>query len=149
MFKNMKSGTLNGRWTIILFILNLWTVCGAFSQNLDSKFNELQAVVGDDYKIRNKGKLFIVEGFREGKQVKIDEVNVFDLDIETLNYSDVDGTVSLKCYSDLEGCVKQTLLIDKKKSYRKRLVFGVSGNDSGKIIEENLRSLLTEMVKTL
>jgi len=147
MLKNIKSANLNGRCAIILLILNLLAFNCAFSQDIESQINELNAALGTEYEVGKKGKMLIVKAFREGKQMKLEQVNVFDLDIESLTYSEVDATVSVKCYSDLDGCVQQTFLLDKKKSYRKRLVFEVVGIESGMAVEGKLRTLLEEIVK--
>jgi hypothetical protein len=104
-------------------------------------------VIGKDYTVSNKGKTLIIDGFREGKHLKQDKVNVFDLDMETLGFSEVDNTVSVKCYSDLDGCVNQVLLLDKRKSYRVRLVFGLPEKVSGEEVVYKLRSVLEEMAK--
>lgn len=107
-------------------------------------FNES---IGKAYNVKNKGKILLVEGFREGKQIKIDKVNVYDLELETLKYSEADNTVSVNCFEDLDGCVEQTLLLDKRKSYRKRLVFGLEENTSPNEILVKLRELLDDMTK--
>jgi hypothetical protein len=148
MPKNINSANVIGRYAIILLILNLLVIGNAFSQPIEDRIAELNAALGSEYEVSFKGKNLSVKAFREGKQMKVEQVNVFDLDIETLNYSEVDATVSVKCYSDLDGCVQQTLLLDKKKDYRKRLVFEVSKAESGKAIEGKLRTLLVELIKT-
>lgn len=146
MPKNINSANVNGRYAIILLILNLLVIGSAFSQPTEDRIAELNAALGSEYEVSFKGMNLSVKAFREGKQMKVEQVNVFDLDMETLNYSEVDATVSVKCYSDLDGCVQQTLLLDKKKSYRKRLVFGVLGVDNGKAVEAKLRTLLVELI---
>jgi len=109
-------------------------------------FNE---VTGPTYSVSHKKKVLIIEGFREGEQVKVDKVDVFDLDLETLKYSETDQSVSVKCYSDLDACVTRTLTRERnKKSYKKRIVFGISDNQSGEQILNKLRLLLTKMTES-
>lgn len=103
--------------------------------------------VGSSYKVSNKGKILIVEGYREGKQVKEERINVFDLDVESIRYNEVDNAVSVQCFAETDGCVEQRLLLDRKKDFRKRLVFGLDGAEPAEV-EKTLRELLTEMCKT-
>ncbi|MCF8465372.1 MAG: hypothetical protein K9G41_11045 [Flavobacteriales bacterium] len=148
MHKNINSDNVNARYAIILLILNLLMIGTAFSQSVEDRIAEWNTALGSEYEVSFKGKNLSVKAFREGKQMKVEQVNVFDLDIETLHYSEVDATVSVKCYSNLDGCVQQTLLLDKKKDYRKRLVFEVLKAESGTAIEGKLRTLLVELIKT-
>lgn len=87
----------------------------------------------------------MVKGFREGKQVKLDKVNIYDLDFKSLKFSEKDQSVSVKCYSDLDGCVNRFLLLNKKKSIRARLVFGLADGTSGEEVKNNLELLLNDM----
>ena len=133
-----------GRFTIILFILNLCVFNVAFSQNVQSTIAEMNTMLNPEYEFSAKGKTLLVKGFREGKQLKEEQVNVFDLDIESLFYSEADGTVAVKCYSDLDGCVEQKLLLDKKKTYRIRFVIAVP-SEMGTTVADTMRKLLSEM----
>jgi intergrase/recombinase len=108
-------------------------------------FNE---VIAPSYKVERKGGNLVIEGYREGELVKIDRVNIYDLDMETLKISSVDSTVSVKCYSDLDGCVARTLTKERnKKSYRNRVVFGIEEGKSGEEIAEKLRLLIGDLAK--
>lgn len=108
----------------------------------------LNEVLAPSYNIERKGSNILISGFRDGKLVKVDKVNVYDLDIETLKISSVDSTVSVKCYSDLEGCVARTLVRErKKKNYRNRIVFGIDEGKSGEEIADKLRSLMIDLAK--
>ena len=117
------------------------------AQDVPAKIMAFNAVIGKQYNVSNKGNKLIIEGFREGKQVKTDKVNVFDLDLKTLSYSEKDRTVAIKCYSELDGCVQRILLLDKKKSYRKRMLFAVPDDVSGEEIVNALRSMLNDMTE--
>lgn len=120
----------------------------SYGQDVDARIDAFNEAIGKEYNVSNKGKILLVNGFREGKQVKTEKVNVFDLDMATLKFSETDNTVSVNCHSDLDGCVDQVLVLDKKKTYRKRLVFGLSDGISGLEIVEKLRLMLNEMVKS-
>lgn len=105
-------------------------------------------VLAPNYNIERKGSNILISGFREGKLVKVDKVSVHDLDIETLKISSVDSTVSVKCYSDLDGCVARTLMRErKKKSYRNRIVFGIDESKSGEEIAEKLWLLMVDLAQ--
>lgn len=119
----------------------------AFAQDVDAKIDKFNEAIGKEYSVEHKGKMLLVNGFREGKQVKVDKVNVYDLDLATIKYSEADNTVSVNCFDDLDGCVEQQLLLDKRKSYRKRLVFGISDGVSADEIVSDLQLLLTDMTK--
>lgn len=132
--------------SLLLFCFSA-TSTSVVAQDVDARIATFNEAIGKEYNVSAKGKTLEVEGFREGKQVKIDKVNVFDLDLETVKFIEEDNAVSVKCYSDLDGCVNQVLTQDTRKSYRKRLVFGIADGISGTEIEDKLRSLLIEMTK--
>ncbi len=119
----------------------------AVAQDVPAKIAAFNEAIGKQYNVSNRGNKLIIEGFREGKQVKTDVVNIFDLDLKTLKYSEKDKTIAVKCYSDLDGCVKRVLLLNKKKSFRQRMVFAVPNNVSGEEIVMKLKLLLNDMVK--
>ena len=89
----------------------------------------------------------MIEGFREGQQIKLDKVNIYALDFETIKFSEKDQSVSVKCYSDLDGCVNRVLIQNKKKSYKQRLVFGIADGISGEEVLNKLKLLLNDMAK--
>lgn len=117
------------------------------SQDVPAKIDAFNEAIGKEYNVKNKGKFLIIEGFREGKQVKTDKVNVYDLDFKTIKFSEKDMSVSVKCYSDLDGCVNRVLLQNKKKSYKGRVVFGIADSISGEEVLNKLRLLLNDMAK--
>jgi len=134
------------------FIILVLTFCvstvDGFSQDVEARVMALNEVLAPSYNIERKGSNILISGFREGELVKVDKVNVHDLDIETLKISSVDSTVSVKCYSDLDGCVARTLMRErKKKSYRSRIVFGIDENKSGEEIAEKLRLLMVDLAQ--
>ena len=119
-----------------------------FAQDLEARIETFNEITGVEYLVSNKKKTLVIQGFREGEQVKVDKVNVFDLDIETLSFSETDNAISIKCYSDLDGCVERTLTRERnKKSYRNRIVFGLTENMSGLEVLEALKLVLQEMAK--
>ena len=132
---------------LLLFFVLAVTTSKVFSQDVAARMDAFNEAIGKEYIVSNKGKILVIEGFREGKQVKTDKVNVFDLDFETLKYSENDETVSVNCHSDLDGCVNRVLHLNKKKSYRQRVVFGIADGISGEEIAEKLRMLLNDMAK--
>jgi hypothetical protein len=146
-FKSRKSIHLNTfRASLLIFCFSV-TSKVAFAQDVLAKIAAFNEAIGKEYNLSAKGKTLEVQGFREGKQVKIDKVNVFDLDMETIRFIEEDKAVSVKCYSDLDGCVSQVLTQDTRKSYRKRLVFGLADGISGTEVESKLRALLKDMTK--
>lgn len=139
---------MNLKLIIFLWLTILGVSFNGHAQDVAAKLMSFNEAIGKTYNVSNKGKILIVEGFREGKQLKNEKVNVFDLDVNTLKYSEADGTVSINCFSDLDGCVEQKLLLDKKKDYRKRLVFGLSeGVNSDEIITK-LGAVIDDMMKS-
>jgi hypothetical protein len=120
-----------------------------YSQSVLASINAFNEVTGSSYSVSNKRKILIIEGFREGQQVKVDKVDVVDLDMKTLKYSQKDQSVSVKCYSELNGCVTSTLVRERnKKSYRNRIVFGLTENAAGEEVLSELRQLLNQMKET-
>ena len=92
--------------------------------------------------------LLIIKGFREGEQVKTDEVNIYALDFETLKYSDSEDAVVIKCFADIDGCVMRILQKErKKKTFRNRLIFATPKGKTGLEIEEKLRLFLLDLSK--
>lgn len=123
-------------------------VDNSFSQDVEARLASFNEAIGPSYNVENKGKILIIEGFREGQQVKEDKVNIYNLDFESLKFSKTDNSVSVKCHSDLDGCVTQVLMRErKKKNYRNRIVFGVPEGVSGQEIVNKLRLVFNEMVK--
>lgn len=119
-----------------------------FSQDVEGRLLALNEVLAPSYKIEVKGSDMLVSGYREGEVVKVDRVNVYDLDIETLKLSLSDNTVAVKCYSDLDGCVARTLTRErKKKSFRQRIVFGIDEGKSGEEIAKKLQLFIEEFAQ--
>lgn len=133
----------------LIIFLWLFTIFApkASAQDVPARLMAFNEAIGRSYNVKNKGKILLIEGFREGKQLKLEKVNVYDLELETMKYSEEDRTVSVSCFDDLDGCVEQTLLLDKKKSYRKRLVFGLDENVDSNEILVKLTELLEDMAK--
>lgn len=134
------------------FIILILSICVSanfgFAQDVDGRLMAFNEVIAPNYKVERKGGDLVIEGYREGELVKVDKVNIFDLDMETLKISSVDSTVSVKCYSDLDGCVARTLTKERnKKSYRNRLVFGIDEGRSGEEIAEKLRLFIEDLAK--
>lgn len=131
----------------LVILLSSLSVSWCMSQDVPAKIAAFNEAIGKEYNVKNKGKTLIIEGFREGKQVKVDKVNVFDLDFMTLKFSETDNSVSVKCHSDLDGCVNRVLLQNKKKSYKGRVVFGIAEGISGEEVMNKFRLLLNDMAK--
>ena len=124
----------------LLFLFFVSTVSG---QDLAAKIQNLNTLLGSDYAVSNKGKTLIVDGFREGNHVKNNRVNVFELDSETIKYSESENSVSVSCYSDGDGCVVSVLTRErKKKSYRNRLVFGILEKSEGDDVVQALKEVI-------
>jgi len=134
---------------IIVIVGLLFIATTGHAQDVPASIDAFNETLAPAYIVSNKKKILVIEGFREGEQVKIDQVNVFDLDMETLKYSETDQSVSIKCYSDLDGCVTSTLTRERnKKSYRNRIVFGLEDNASKEEVLNKLRQLLKQMTET-
>lgn len=134
----------------ILVIVGLLLIAITTSgQDISTNISGLNEALGSSYIVSNKEKILLVDGFRNGEQVKSDKVNIFDLDMETLSYSETDASVFIKCYSDLDGCVTTTLMRERnKKSYKARIVFGTEDVATGNEVLNRLQQLINEMVKT-
>lgn len=146
--KSRKSSKVS-RSLLLILVLSTNAFCvEGFSQNIEKRLLALNNVLTPNYNIERKGSNILVSGYREGELVKVDKVNVYDLDFETLKISLADSSVSVKCYSDLDGCVTRTIVRErKKKSFRNRLVFGVEEGKSGEEIAEKLRLLMLSLAK--
>ena len=120
--------------------------CFCIGQDVEGRLLKLNEALYPDYEIsREKGDL-IIKGFREGEQVKTDEVNIYDLDFETLKYSDSEDAVVIKCFADIDGCVMRILQKErKKKTFRNRLIFATPKGKTGLEIEEKLRLFLMDL----
>lgn len=129
----------------ILILMFATSIPDANAQDVESNIASLNESLGATYKVSHKGKILIVESFREGKQVKEDKINVFDLDTTSIAFVPDENIVVVKCHSDLDGCVERTLTQNRKKSYRQRLAFGVEDDKSGTEIEAGLRSVINSM----
>ncbi|MFM1875095.1 MAG: hypothetical protein RL266_832 [Bacteroidota bacterium] len=132
---------------VTVFVILLLTINGSpvLGQDVDATVTALNEALGPTYVVSHKGKMLVVESFREGQQVKVDKINVFDLDTASIAYSSDENVVSIKCYSDLDACVERTLIINKKKSFRQRLAFGVEEGRSGSEIESKLRTMVISL----
>jgi len=132
-----------------VFLWLLLMVSKGSAQDVLAVINGFNEVTGPAYSVSNKKKVLIIEGFREGERVKVDKVDVFDLDLETLKYSEADHSISIKCYYELDECVTSSLIRERnKKSYKKRIVFGISHVQSGEEVLNKLRQLITKMIET-
>lgn len=145
--KNRKTIKLKLRSISLVILLSCLSPSLCLSQDVPAKIDAFNEAIGNEYNVFNKGKFLIIEGFREGKQVKTDKINVYDLDFKTLKFSEDDRSVSVKCYSDLDGCVNRVLLLNKKKSYKQRVVFGIAEGIDGEEVKNKLRLLLNDMAK--
>ncbi len=125
----------------------LFLSSSAQAQDVEARIDAFNEAIGQNYHVDHKGRTLIIEGFREGKQVKVDKVNIFDLDFKTLRYSEKEATVAVKCYSDLDGCVNRVLLLNRKKSYRQRIVFAVPEGVSGEELVTKLKLVFNDMSK--
>lgn len=146
--KNRKSIKLNSLSTLIVVLITCVNAFTCFSQDVPAKLAAFNEAVGKEYNAFNKGKFLMIEGYREGKQVKLDKINIYDLEFETIKFSVKDQSVSVKCYSDLDGCVERVLMLNKKKSYKKRMVFGISEGVDGEEVAAKFQLLLNDMAKT-
>ena len=81
---------LNSSKFILVFVWLLLIVSKGSAQDVAAVIDGFNELTGPAYSVSNKKKVLIIEGFREGEQVKVDKVDVFDLDIETLKYSETD-----------------------------------------------------------
>lgn len=118
------------------------------AQDVDGQLLNLNEALYPSYEISRKKGDLTIKGFREGEQVKTDEVNVYDLDFETLKYSESENAVIIKCFADVDGCVMRILQRErKKKTFRNRVVFAVPEGKTGLEIEEKLRRFLMDLSK--
>lgn len=132
--------------TVAIVFLLVSSCMQLSGQDSSTLLAELNQVIGEHYVVSLKGKILIVDGYREGEQVKQDKVNVFDLDIETLGFSETEQAVIIRCYSEYEACVSRTLTRERKgKDYRNRLLFAVPADGSGSNIETAFRKLLVSL----
>ncbi|MGB0917911.1 MAG: hypothetical protein ACPGU4_09995 [Flavobacteriales bacterium] len=144
--KIRKSIQVNSKYALVI-VSFIFICCQAIAQDVPARLDAFNEAVGKQYRAYHKGKTLMIEGFREGKQVKLDKIHVHDLDVETAKFSEEDQSVSVKCFSDLDGCVNRVLLLNKKKSYKKRLVFGIDEGIDGVEVLAKLKMLLNEMAK--
>lgn len=131
--------------TILILLLSIGHFKFVLAQTPEERAEAFNAVIGKAYHVSVKGNTLLIEGYREGKQLKLDKVNVFDLDLGSMMYSGIDTTVSVKCVDGLDGCVERHLLLDKKKSYRERMVFAVPLDGDANEIMSKLNELLNSM----
>lgn len=130
---------------IISSIISFLSVsCSLQAQSTKAMLMQFNTMLGENYKVTVKGKTLIVDGFREGDLVKQDRVNMFDLDVESLEFSEHEQAVIIRCYTDYDDCITSTLTRErKKKSFRKRLIFSAASAHSGVEIEEAFKKLLS------
>lgn len=116
------------------------------AQDIETQIASFNEIIGKDYQVSNKGKILIIDGFREGEQVKQDKVNIYDLDLGSLSFSESEQAVIIRCSSEFEDCITRILTRERnKKSYRKRILFEVKSDRSGAEIENGFRSLISEL----
>lgn len=129
---------------VLLFIC--WMNNQTKAQDIEAEISLFNETIGEEYHLGHKGKILIIDGFREGEQVKQDKVNIYDLDMESLTYSEEEHAVMIRCISELEDCVARVLMRERnKKSYRKRILFAVRTNEFGVEIEGRFRKILTDL----
>ena len=120
----------------------------SISQEVEARILSFNESIGNSYSMSNKGANLIIEGFREGKRIKRDKVNIHELDFASLKFSEDENAVVLKCFSDMDGCVNRVLVNENKKSYRNRILFAIPPDGvSGEEIATKLRMVLNEMSK--
>ena len=139
---------LNRSFLVLLIMTFLVPSYMCLAQDVDGRLSKLNEALYPDYEISRKKGDLIIKGFRDGEQVKTDEVNIYDLDAETLKYSDSEDAVVIKCFADIDGCVMRILQKErKKKTFRNRIVFTIPKGKTGLEIEENLRLFLMDLSK--
>lgn len=118
------------------------------AQNNALMLEDFNTIIGDAYSVSIKGKTLIVDGFREGNRVKQDRVNLYDLDLGSLEFSEEEQAVIIRCHADYADCISSTLMRERnKKSYRKRLLFSIASTQSGLEVEEAFKNLIFTLRK--
>lgn len=110
--------------------------------SVENTLGYLNTLLSGSEELSVKGKFLIIKGFKEGIQVKEDKVNKYDLNPDQVSLSETENLVSIKCYSELDGCVERKSLVVNKKAFRKRVVFEVKSADHGAKVVRALTHLI-------
>jgi hypothetical protein len=117
-----------------------------FGQN-GAALERANAILAPDNIMEVKGKQLIVVGFREGKKVKTDKVNMLDLDLASVAFDSALSIVSVSCFSDMGECVQRQLHADGQKNYRWRIAFDVKNRTAAETLMVAIREMLNETHK--
>lgn len=129
----------------LAFVLTVFSVFASFAQETVSKEASilyLNKQLEQSDRLELKGKFLLVESSREGHIVKKDKINIYDLDPKAIRFVPEENMVVIRCLDDADGCVERTTIKVNRKSYRKRVTFGVSSKEHGQKVARALRHLI-------
>lgn len=109
--------------------------------------SKLNAMLSPDHVIALKGRQLTVVGFRDGKKVKTDKVNMLDLDPASVALDTALSIVSVSCFPEMGECVQRHLHADGQKSYRWRIAFDIENRAKTEELMTAIRQMLQEIQK--
>jgi len=118
----------------------------SYGQDNDA-LSRANTVLAPDHIMEVKGKQLIVVGYREGKKVKTDKVNMLDLDPESVAFDTAFSIVSVSCFPEMGECVQRQLHADGQKSYRWRVAFDMKDRTAADALMAALREMLNQIQK--
>jgi len=118
----------------------------SFGQNGDA-LSSANAILAPDNIMEVKGKQLVITGFREGKKVKTDKVNMLDLDPASVAFDTVLSIVSVSCFTDMGECVQRQLHADGQKSYRWRVAFDMKDRMAADALMAAISEMLHQIQK--
>lgn len=131
--------------TILLVLMFQFGANYIFAQpkvSVETTVEHLNELLKGNEELSIQGKYLIIKGYSKGTQSKEDKVNKYDLDPQRIKFLPDEGVITMKCFSDADGCIERKSLLVKKKAYRNRVAFSVSGEEHGVKVVKALTHLV-------
>ncbi len=128
---------------LLMFQLGVINVFGQPKISVESTVVKLNQLLEGTDEISIQGKFLIVKGYSKGVQSKEDKVNKYDLDPTRVKFFEGENVVSVRCFSDLDGCIERKSLLVRKRAYRNRIAFSVLDREHGSKVAKAFNHLVS------
>jgi hypothetical protein len=116
---------------ILMFQFGANKILAQRKVSAEATINHLNELLKGNEELSIQGKYLVIKGYSKGSQSKEDKVNRYDLDPERIKFLPDEGVITMKCFSDVDGCIERKSLLVEKKAYRNRVAFSVSDEEHG------------------
>ena len=127
---------------VLMFQFGSKNILGQPKISVGTTVSHLNELLNGSEELLIQGKFLIIKGYSKGTQSKEDRINKYDLDPERISYKAEEGVITMRCFSDVDGCIERKSLLVGKRAYRNRVAFSVSDEQHGAKVVEALTHLV-------